>query len=57
MTISVDVEIESVETWPLEVYELTTQNCDLVIRYQSERRRIDQLARDDVMARINPPAN
>lgn len=57
MTISVDVEIESVETWPLEVYELTTQNRDLVIRYQSERRRIDQLARDDVMARINPPAN
>jgi hypothetical protein len=51
------VEIEDEATWPAEFRERAAESRPLVISYQRERRRIDELGRKDVSIRTNPPRN
>jgi hypothetical protein len=57
MVLCKDVEIEILETWPSDFFQLAIQSCDLILAYQRERRRIDRLCQSDVMARVVPPSN
>lgn len=52
-----DVEIEDLSSWPPEFLGEADKVKSLVCRYQKERQRIDQLAQEDLRARIDPPPN
>jgi hypothetical protein len=52
-----DVEIEAMESWPPGFRQEVVRNRDLILSYQRERQRIDQLCQDDVSLRPDPPNN
>ncbi len=52
-----NVEIEAAETWPPGFLATMVQNRDLILSYQRERQRIDQLCQDDIFIRVDPPEN
>ena len=52
-----DIEIEDLNTWPLEYRQKAINSKPLIISYHKERSRIDRLCRDDVFIQINPPNN
>jgi hypothetical protein len=51
------IEIEAESTWPEEFLSEARKHRSLLIDYQREYERIDDLVRDDVMARTFPPPN
>ena len=51
------VEIEDEATWPTEFRERARAGRRLVVSYQRERRRIDELGQQDSSARTHPPRN
>lgn len=51
------VEIEDVESWPVNFRDEAVKNKPLLISYHREYRRISRLGDEDLIARVHPPMN
>jgi hypothetical protein len=52
-----DVELENPLTWPADFQADMLAGRALILAYQRERSRIDQICQEDIISRLNPPEN
>lgn len=57
LTMSHHIDIEDTSTWPDGFLKIMSENKDLFIAFHTEVKRVDKLAREDVLLRINRPYN
>lgn len=52
-----NIEIDDQSSWPGPFLILARENIEMITGYRREEQRIDQMLREDVLARVNTPRN